>query len=118
MLPCAHGDGEHRPITMRWLGVRKAKIPQDMRDAFEQAGTMQIQALLFHGWINRDGLPDTLQRVSTPGSSVERQAALEWLTEKGDVAELRETWNLTMEAAITVLVLVSVALDVALLFKK
>ncbi len=35
-----------------------------------------------------------------------RMAAAEWLTEQYDRAERRETWSITMEAAITVFVLV------------
>jgi hypothetical protein len=87
---------------MRWFSVRNANIPSDMRDAFDQAGTSVLQQLMFSGSINPANLPPILQRVGH--QSAEREAAFKWLTEMADRAYLRESWSLTMETAITVLV--------------
>jgi hypothetical protein len=65
--------------------------------------------------INRSNLPPILQRVSD--QSAEREAAFKWLTEMADKADRRETWNLTMEAAITVLVAFSLIVEAWSLFK-
>jgi hypothetical protein len=70
---------------------------------------------MFSGMINRSNLPPILQRVSD--QSAEREAAFKWLTEMADKADRRETWNLTMEAAITVLVAFSLIVEAWSLFK-
>jgi len=41
-----------------------------------------------------------------------RQQAAEWLTEQYDRAERKETWSLTLEAAITVFVAFELAISV------
>jgi hypothetical protein len=101
---------------MRWFRVRKAKISSEMRDVFEQAGEATVRTLLFSAVVNREQLPDQLKLLSA--APAERNAALAWLTEKADQAERRETWNLAMEAAITVLVAFSLIVEAAVLLKS
>ena len=100
---------------MRWIRIGKANISSAMRDAFDQAGTSIVQQLMFSGMINTANLPAVLQQLGQ--QSEERKAAFKWLTEMADRADRRETWNLTMEAAITVFVLMSLGIEVWNLFK-
>jgi hypothetical protein len=101
---------------MRWFRIRKATISTDLRDRFETYGAQIIQSILVPGPTggNQELVRDLL-RIGAEAD--QRDAALKWLLEKSDRAERVETWNLTMEAAITLLVLVSVILDVAILVK-
>jgi len=83
---------------MRWLGVRRAKIDPVLRQTFEQHGIGTMQTLLAaqdRVFVHQG------QRIDT--NSV-RDSLLPWLTEQYNRAERKETWNLTMEAAITLLV--------------
>jgi len=100
---------------MRWFSIRNAKISSDMKDAFDQAGPSTIQQLMFSGMISTANLPPVLQQLWQ--QSKEREAAFKWLTEMADRADRRETWNLTMEAAITVFVLLSLVVEIWNLFK-
>jgi hypothetical protein len=100
---------------MRWLRVRNANIEASLRDLFETYGVTIIQSILVHAPTGSLGVPSDLDSIALQPDR--RDAALSWLLEKADKAERRETWNLTMEAAITILVAVSVLLDVALLRK-
>src|SRR5215208_2195937 len=61
-------------------GTRKLDIPSPLTDAFEQAGTATVEALLFQGWVNREGLPEELKRISDQPEI--RNHALAWLQSK------------------------------------
>jgi hypothetical protein len=72
---------------------------------------------MFSGMINSADLPVVLN-LMTQHSTTERKEALMWLTEKTDRAEQIETWNLTMEVAITVLVLFSLIVEFLALLRR
>ena len=91
---------------MRWFRIRKAKIAPDLRQTFEQHGVGTMQSLL--------AAPDRLfvyQGQSASANQV-RDGLLHWLTEQYDRAERKETWTLTMEAAIIVLIVVEIVLAI------
>jgi hypothetical protein len=76
---------------------------------FERFGAAIVTAALYGGFPG----PVTTEPLKTlynrPGC---REAAAEWLTEQYDRAERRETWSITMEAAITVFVGVELIISV------
>jgi hypothetical protein len=83
---------------MRWFRIRTANIDGDLRTTFEQYGVVGMQVALSseknqivhkRGWLKYEDFV---------------QALLPWLTEQYDRAERKETWSITMEAAITFLV--------------
>jgi hypothetical protein len=82
---------------MRWL-IRTANIDRGLRDTFDRydIGTMQNLLARAGQFRHIDG---NLKNVSTVENDL-----LAWLTEEHDKAERKETWSLTMEAAITVFV--------------
>ena len=96
--------------------VRRANIPQNFREAFEQAGTGVIQTLLFLGSINPADLPEPLTRIGVQGS-VERRSAIVWLNEKAHRAERKEIRMEAVEWAILLFVIFGVIVD-ALLFSQ
>jgi hypothetical protein len=57
--------------------VRKPNISQEMRRALEECGTETIRTILLHGWANREGFPEVIQRIAEPSS--ERKDAAAWL---------------------------------------
>ncbi|MGB8802702.1 MAG: hypothetical protein WCC97_18640 [Candidatus Acidiferrales bacterium] len=82
---------------MRWFSIRKATIDSDFRETFEQYGVATMQAILattnyFQHKNTRLMAQDVLLEL------------LPWLTEQYDRAERKETWLITMEAAITIFV--------------
>ena|SRR5712692_899888 len=85
---------------MRWFRIRKAKIAPDLRQTLEQHGIGTMQTLL--------AAPDRLfvYRGQSASANQVRDDLLLWLTEQYDRAERKETWTLTMEAAIIVLIVV------------
>jgi len=87
---------------MRWQPIRSASIDPALRQAFEQHGIGTMQTLL--------AAPDRLFvcRGQSCSANQVRDDLLHWLTEQYDRAERKETWTLTMEAAITLLVAVEV----------
>jgi hypothetical protein len=95
---------------MRWIRIRKANIDPELRDTFERYGTVAMQMILATGATFRHkGVVVTPDSAELPEPSHWiLPSLLPWLTEQFDKAERRETWNLTMEAAITVLVLIEV----------
>ena len=93
---------------MRWFRIRKASVPKEARDLFERCGSSVIGAVLAGG---STPLLGALQKSLYEKSDM-RQQALDWLTEQYDRAERKETWSLTMEAAITVFVAVEVVLSI------
>jgi hypothetical protein len=84
---------------MRWFRIQEAAIEAESRQMFEERGQDTIRSYVpIQGW--------TMRRPSG-GSATEleiRGPMLEWLKEQYDRAERRETWLITMEAAITILV--------------
>ena len=86
---------------MRWFHVRKADIPADLRTTFEQYGVGGVQS-----WQTRKQYAG-----EDPGGKI-RTAALSWLTEQYDRTERKETWSLTMEAAIVVLIVFEIVLAI------
>lgn len=90
---------------MRWFRIRKAEIDPGLRETFEQHGTGTMQTLLAVGDFFRHKGERLLVRDS-------EQPLLSWLTEQYDRAERRETWSLTMDAAITVFVVAEVLLSI------
>jgi hypothetical protein len=100
-------------MPMIWFRIRKAKaLDVDLRKTFERYGVVTMQMLLastnyfFHQKqmkMARDVEPDLLS----------------WLTEQYDRAERKETWMITMEAAVTLFVLVEVCLSIiGLVYKR
>jgi hypothetical protein len=87
---------------MRWIRIRKAGIDPELRMTFERYGTVTMQMLL--------ATNTTTYRHNGNLATVELYLAplLEWLTEQYDRAERKETWSLTMDAAITVFVAIEV----------
>jgi len=82
---------------MRWFRIRKAKIDPDLRMTFERygQGCMQIVLSTTNSFCHKD------KHVNI---SDHQDAVLLWLTEQYDKVERKETWSLTMEFAITLLV--------------
>jgi hypothetical protein len=92
---------------MRWFRIRTADIDPFFREWFEQRGVDTIRAYITMSYsITRpDGRLATEREI--------RPHLLDWLTEQYDRAERKETWSLTMEVAITVLVAVELILMLA-----
>lgn len=91
---------------MRWFHIRKADIDPELRETFERYGTLTMQTLL--------ATNNTMYRHQGSLVTVERYLAplLSWLTEQYDRAEIKESWSLTMEAAITIFVVAEVLLSI------
>ena len=90
---------------MRWIRIRKAEIDAELRETFERHGVATMQAILAStNWFWHKGKGLLAQNVSDD--------LLPWLTEQYDRAERKETWSLTMEAAITVFVITEVLLSI------
>lgn len=95
----------------RWIQIRKAEIDSELRKTFEQHGVGTIQTLLAVGdFIREKGKEPLLVKDF-------QEPLLLWLTEQYDRAERRETWSLTMEAAITVFVALEVVPLIVQFFK-
>jgi hypothetical protein len=86
---------------MRWVSIRKPSIAKSERDIFERFGPSVISIILFGGF---SGPQETEPQKVLYGNSETRRHAEAWLTEQYDRAERRETWLITMEVAITLLV--------------
>jgi hypothetical protein len=95
---------------MRWFGVRKAKsIPDADREMFERFGAAIIGTVLYGGF---SGPQTTVAQKALYGNTDTRKHAEAWLTEQYDRAERKETWSITMEAAITLFVAVELVLSI------
>jgi hypothetical protein len=92
---------------MRRFCVRKAKIPKNERDILERFGPSVIGTVLAAGFSS--SVPELTSLYTDPDRK--RNAAL-WLTEQYDREERRETWSITMEAAITLFVLAELVFSV------
>lgn len=90
---------------MRWFRIREAKyIDSELRNTFEQYGVTVMQQLLS----TRTNFLYKGSWIKTPDI---QEPLLLWLTEQHDRAERKETWSLSMEAAITVFVLFELVLS-------
>lgn len=59
----------------------KPNISEDLRRALEKCGTETIRTILFHGWANREDLPEAIQGITKPSAQLgsERKNAIAWL---------------------------------------
>lgn len=89
---------------MRWFRIRTAKIDPQLRESFERYGPGGM--LMALGDMNNFLHQSQLTKANTVLVPL-----LKWLTEQYDRAERKETWNITMEAAITVFVLAELILS-------
>ncbi len=100
----AYFEGEK---PMRWIRIRKANIDAGLRETFERYGTVGMQvALATTNWIWHQRSSLKLNEVSIS------EPLLSWLTQQHDREERKETWHITMEAAITVFVLVELVVSI------
>ena len=82
---------------MRWFRIRKAQIDPELRTTLEQYGAAVMQqALSFGSNFRHKGEALWVEAV--------RDDVLSWLTERYDQDERKETWAITMEVAVTLLV--------------
>ena len=93
---------------MRWFRVRKASIKSRYRQHFEELGVEIVRAYFTQPigvvvWED-DGGRWTVQALREPMQS--------WLREQYDCAERKDTWLLTMEIAITILVAAELLMSV------
>lgn len=95
---------------MRWFRIRRAAlIPESERDLFERFGASVVSIILCSGF---SGPQTTEPQRALYGNRETREHAEAWLTEQYDRAERKETWSLTMEAAITVFVAVELLFSI------
>jgi len=96
--------------TMRWYGIRRAEIKPEHRAMFEQYGVNTTQVLLAtNGWFR---VPANVAFGGMLYANAVQDPLLAWLTEQYDRAERKETWSITMEAAITAFVLAELVLAI------
>lgn len=85
--------------VMRWFRINRAEIDPELRELFEERGLDTVRLYV--------AIPDWTMR-KRDGTVVPRhelrQPMMLWLKEQYDWAEIRETWLITMEIAITVFV--------------
>jgi hypothetical protein len=94
-----------------WTKVRKANIPEDTRNLFERYGEAVIAHALATSYAGSDA-------SSLSGLVFQRSGdAVKWLTERRDKAAQREDRLETVEWAILIAVVVSVGVDIALLYR-
>src|SRR5437870_4013352 len=98
---------------MRWFRIKKADIEPVFREWFEQRGAETMRA-----FVPMEGFT-----INTGDGSIQyerpiRPHLLLWLKEQYDRAERKETWSLTMEVAITVLVAAELFMSVLLFLRK
>ena len=97
---------------MRWFHIREASIDPELRETFERYGTITMQVLVATNstFFRHKGNLATVQQVEQP--------LLSWLTEQYDRAERKEAWSITMEAAITLLVLAELLISLITFYVK
>ncbi|MGA2201283.1 MAG: hypothetical protein ABSG40_04905 [Terriglobales bacterium] len=90
---------------MRWFCTRKANIDPDLRDTFERYGVVGMQVTLAstNAFLHKGKI---VMAADVSGD------ILPWLTEQFDRAERKETWLMTMEIAITLLVAAEVFMSI------
>ena len=86
------------------LHVRKAKIADNLRTAFEQFGPLTMQGILAEGGTFR-------LQGKTEWVEGHREALLSWLTEYSDREERKETWQILLEIFVIILIGVEIALS-------
>jgi|SRR5271167_569011 len=84
---------------MKWFGIKKAEIDPDIRKVFEERGAETIRTILPLDTVEMSLPSGNLLRVYDL-----RKPMLLWLKEQYDREERKETWLITMECAITLLV--------------
>ena len=90
---------------MRWFRTRKANIDPRLRETFERYGVESMQVTLATtNYFLHNGKNVTATNVLDD--------LLPWLTEQYDRKERKETWSLTMEAAITIFVAIELVLSI------
>ena len=94
---------------MRWFQVRKADINQYYRDHFEELGVEIVRAY-FTQPIGTLVWTDSKEGHFTVRNLHEFMQP--WLREQYDRAERKETWSMTMELAITVLVAAELSMSI------
>jgi hypothetical protein len=82
---------------MRWFRIRRASIPETVRTELERHGVAVMQQKVAFGGLN-------YYQPGNDESRVYHGTTMSWLTEQYDRAERKETWQITMEVAVTVLV--------------
>jgi hypothetical protein len=96
---------------MRWFTIRKADIDLELRITLEQYGVPVMQQVLSVGGnFRHKGLTTWVEAV--------RDSVLAWLTERNDHEERKETWQITMEAAVTVLVAAELTMSILSFFAR
>jgi len=97
---------------VRWFRIRKAKIDAELRTTLEQYGTPVMQQILSVGSnFRHKKQPLWVEAV--------RDEVLAWLTERYDRDERKDTWQITMEVAVTIFVLAELCFSIVnFLFKK
>jgi len=84
---------------MRWFSIRKANIDPALRETFERYGVVGMQVTMgTHHQFFHQG------QYRAAHDKPFLDDLLHWLTEQFDRAERKETWLITMETAIVVLV--------------
>lgn len=91
--------------VMRWIRIREARIDPKLRTTLEQYGVPVMQQVLSVGG-NFRHLGQALWVEAV------RDSVLAWLTEHYDREERKETWQITMEAAVTILVAAELLMSV------
>lgn len=102
-----------------WRKVRRADIHPDDRDRFERYGETLVALLVASELTDH---PDEHTSIVVGGFMIKKhivnaEAATAWLTERADLAELREQRLETVEWAVLVFVAIGVVVDIALLFR-
>jgi hypothetical protein len=94
------------------LQVRQAKLDDDLRDLFEQVGEQVIALALALGSMQGTGLRTTPVAPTHVMKVVHahQDAAAQWLTERRDLAERRDTINTTLNVAILTFVFLATVL--------
>jgi FMN phosphatase YigB (HAD superfamily) len=96
---------------MRWFQIREAKIDLKLRETLEQYGAPVMQQILSVGSnFRHDGKALWVEAV--------RDDVLKWLTEQYDRQERKETWQITMEAAVTIFVLAELVTSLISLWQR
>jgi hypothetical protein len=97
-------------MKWRWRKVRRADIPEELRDRFELYGEALMAEAIASGDANRIGA-----ELAGYGQQ-KRDEIVQWLRERRDTAERREHRLETVEWAILIFVVMGVAADIAILF--
>jgi hypothetical protein len=93
---------------VRWIRIREAKLDQFYRQLFEELGVEIVRAYFTQDigvvvYKNDAGERWTVANL--------REHMKPWLREQYDIQERRESWNLTMEVAITLFVALELGLS-------